>query len=141
MSASTPRGDTPSPSATISSTVLAIPRMAPTYSFAASLHGRTRDIDLKQFYECCSDRFCRTVYRSEDDGAGEASERAAPSIARRRYSSHPMSPLRPMRLFPYPNGEAGPRASFSACGDAKNRTASASSRLTTPSCTPWFTAL
>nr|ACF83753.1 unknown [Zea mays] len=83
-------------------------------------------------------------YRSEDDGTGEALDtEALPSRARRRYSSHPMSPLRPMRLFPYPSGLAGPHphASLAACGDAKNLTASASSRSTTPAGTPWLTTL
>lgn len=62
-------------------------------------------------------------------------------VWRRRYSTSPLSPLKPMLLMPYPNGPAGPALCFSQTGFVKKPRPSPSIAAITSSGTPWWTAL
>lgn len=57
-------------------------------------------------------------------------------VVKRRYSTQPISPLRPILLLPYPIGVGGPAFSFSESGKEKNLMASDSKLVINSSGTP-----
>lgn len=59
----------------------------------------------------------------------------------RIYSTHPTSPLSPIRLLPYPNGSGGPALSLRDWGKAKSLVASSYNLVKRSGRTPWLTTL